>query len=158
MSGEKHGYELMQFLHSALDTTWQVSRSQLYVLLKRLEKQRLLSSTAELQESRPSRRVFHLTSEGRRAFLDWVRQPVRHVRDLRVEFLCKLFFVDSLSLEGGKSLVDEQVAMLEKLLTRIRNDPRRDESGFMKVVYGFKTRSVTCMLQWLNREVVPFVS
>ena len=39
MSGARHGYEIMQFLGSALDATWRLSTSQLYVLLKRLEEE-----------------------------------------------------------------------------------------------------------------------
>lgn len=34
MLGERHGYEIMQFLGSALEATWRVSTSQLYVFLK----------------------------------------------------------------------------------------------------------------------------
>jgi PadR family transcriptional regulator AphA len=33
-----------------------------------------------------------LTDEGRKAFTRWVRTPVQHGRDFRVEFLAKLFF------------------------------------------------------------------
>jgi DNA-binding PadR family transcriptional regulator len=158
MPGEKHGYELMQFLASALEATWQVSTSQLYVLLKRLDRQGWLGSRAEPQVVRPSKRVFYITPEGRSKFVEWVKQPVHHVRDLRMEFLCKLFFLDHLALEGGKELVDGQVAVLQELLKKIQEEPRRDESSFMEVVYGFKARSVECMLHWLKQEVVPFVS
>jgi DNA-binding PadR family transcriptional regulator len=158
MSGQKHGYELMQFLASALEATWQVSTSQLYVLLKRLERQGWLGSRAEPQLDRPSKRVFYITPEGRSKFLEWVKQPVHHVRDLRMEFLCKLFFLDHLALQGGNRLVDAQVGVLQELLKKIQEDPRKDESGFMKVLYGFKARSVECMLRWLKQEVVPFVS
>jgi len=59
--GQKHGYEIMQFLESALESTWRVSTSQLYVLLKRLEGKGLLQSSVETQETRPSKRVFCLT-------------------------------------------------------------------------------------------------
>lgn len=158
LSGEMHGYELMQFLSSALEMTWRVSTSQLYVLLKRLEKQECLGSRAEEQGVRPSRRVFHITPKGKKEFLAWLQQPVHHVRELRVEFLCKLFFFDHLALAGAKDLVEGQIRVLEHLLARIRRDPKKDESEFMKVVYSFKTQSVECMLSWLTEEVMPFVS
>ncbi len=75
MSGERHGYEIMQFLGSALGTTWRLSTSQLYVLLKRLEQEGLLDARAESQPSRPSKRVFDLTVKGRKTFLEWVDAP-----------------------------------------------------------------------------------
>jgi DNA-binding PadR family transcriptional regulator len=86
MPGPKHGYEILHFLAHALESTWQVSPSQLYVLLKRLEQQGLLRSNLKAQDTRPSKRVFSLTAAGERAFLAWLHSPVLHVRELRIEF------------------------------------------------------------------------
>ncbi|MBW2616231.1 MAG: PadR family transcriptional regulator, partial [Deltaproteobacteria bacterium] len=44
MSGSKHGYEILQFINTALGSTWYVGTSPLYVLLKRLERDGLLHS------------------------------------------------------------------------------------------------------------------
>jgi len=33
MAGPKHGYEIMQFLSTALGSTWHIGTSQLYALL-----------------------------------------------------------------------------------------------------------------------------
>jgi DNA-binding PadR family transcriptional regulator len=157
MSGDKHGYELMQFLSSALDSTWRIGTSQLYLLLKRLKAQGFLSSRLESQEIRPSKRVFRITEKGKLAFLNWFKEPTRHVRDLRMEFLCKLFFLDHLGLEGGEGLVNRQVAVLERLLGKIKENPLKDEGRFMRLVYGFKVRNVEAMLLWLSQDVMPLM-
>jgi DNA-binding PadR family transcriptional regulator len=157
MSGTRHGYEIMQFLGFALEATWRLSTSQLYVLLKRLEEDGFLESFPESQGTRPPKRVFNLTGEGRKAFLEWLSTPVEHVRDFRMEFLCKMFFFDSLSLAGAHDLVDAQIQVLEKLLDRIQMRPDKDESEFMKLVYGFKARNVESLLSWLVQEARPFV-
>ena len=60
-------------LDAALEATWRVSTSQLYVLLKRLEQGGWLASSPESQSSRPAKRVFHLTGAGRKAFLAWLK-------------------------------------------------------------------------------------
>jgi PadR family transcriptional regulator AphA len=157
MSGSRHGYEIMQFLGSALEATWRVSTSQLYVLLKRLKQEGLLESQPESQESRPSKRVFNLTRAGRKAFLDWLDAPVEHVRDFRMEFLCKMFFFDYLSFPGAKDLVEKQIRVLEELSDQIQRSPTKDEDGFTKLVYGFKARTVEGLLSWLVQEARPFV-
>jgi PadR family transcriptional regulator AphA len=157
MSSARHGYEILQFLDSALETTWRLSTSQLYVLLKRLEQEGCLESFAESQETRPPKRVFNLTRAGRKAFLEWLSAPVEHVRDLRMEFLSKMFFFDSLSLPGAKDLVNTQIRVLEKLLDKIQSRPSKDESGFMKLVYAFKAGNVESLLSWLRQEARPFV-
>lgn len=157
MSGSRHGYEIMQFLGSALEATWRVSTSQLYVLLKRLKQEGLLESQPESQESRPSKRVFNLTGAGRRAFLDWLDAPVEHVRDFRMEFLCKMFFFNYLSLPGAKDLVEKQIQVLEEILGQIQRSPTEGEDGFMNLVYGFKARTLEGLLSWLIQEARPFV-
>lgn len=157
MSGPRHGYEIMQFINSALGATWHVGTSQLYILLKRLERDGLLHSRVETQDTRPSRRVFSLTSEGKKVFLDWLHSPTEHVRDLRIEFLARLFFFDSLSLKGGSELIEAQVQVLEQLKERIERRQKKEKDPFNKLVFGFKMVTVEAWLQWLINQAKPFI-
>ena len=150
MSGPKHGYEIMQFLDSALESTWRVSTSQLYTLLKRLESGRLLKSSVEPQETRPSRRVFALTNTGKEAFLKWLHGPTEHVRDFRIEFVGKLFFFDHLSLEGAEELIGTQIERLAASKEKIRQQLEREHHLFNKLVYGLKMETVACYITWLS--------
>jgi PadR family transcriptional regulator AphA len=156
-SGQKHGYEIMQFLESALESTWRVSTSQLYVLLKRLEREGLLQSSVEAQETRPSKRVFSLTPVGTNAFLEWLRSPVNHVRDLRIEFLAKLFFFRHLSLQGGNDLVNAQVKALEEIKGWIQKRQDRENDPFNKLVLGIKVMTVESWLTWLRTQATHFM-
>ena len=88
--------------------------------------------------------------------MDWLGAPVEHVRDFRMEFLCKMFFFDHLSLPGAEDLVERQIRVLEKLSERIRKRTDKDERGFMNLVYRFKARNVECLVSWLTEEARPF--
>ena len=99
MQGPRHGYEIMRFLESALKAACRISSSQLYNLMKRMEKEKLLESSIEPQATRPSKRVFKITEKGKGAFLEWLASPTDHVRDFRLEFIGKLFFYHKLSLK-----------------------------------------------------------
>lgn len=156
-SGQKHGYEIMQFLESALESTWRVSTSQLYVLLKRLEREGLLRSTLETQKTRPSKRIFSLTPVGTNAFLEWLRTPVKHVRDLRIEFLAKLFFFRRLSLPGGNHVVNAQVNVLEEIKGRIRKRQDTENDPFNKLVLGIRVMTVESWLKWLRTQATHFM-
>ena len=156
-SGHKHGYEIMQFLESTLESTWRVSTSQLYVLLKRLEREGFVHSSLETQETRPSKRVFSLTPPGKNAFLEWVQSPTEHVRDLRIEFLAKLFFFHRLSLKGGDELVSAQVKALEEIKEGIRKRQGRENDPFEKLVLGIKVMTVETWLQWLRKQATHFL-
>lgn len=157
MSGSKHGYEIMQFLESALEPTWYVSTSQLYALLKRLEESGLLDSSMETQSSRPSKRVFFLTNEGKEAFLNWVHSPTEHVRDFRNEFISKLFFFHNLALEGGTDLVDAQVEILERLKNRLQRRGKMEQDPFNRLVYGYKLDTVKNLIRWLSMQAIAFM-
>ncbi|MBN2126573.1 MAG: PadR family transcriptional regulator [Deltaproteobacteria bacterium] len=158
MAGPKHGYEIMQFLEEALGDTWRVGTSQLYALLKKLEGKRLLCSTLESQETRPSKRVFSLTPSGKRAFLAWQRRPTRHVRDLRIEFLAKLFFFHRLPIEGAQDLVESQIRVLQGVREKIEKKRSGERDSYNNLVIAFKMRTIEAWLDWLQREAAPFVS
>jgi PadR family transcriptional regulator, regulatory protein AphA len=156
MTGARHGYEIMQFLGSSLEATWRVSTSQLYVLLKRLKEEGCLESFSESHGTRPPKRVFNLTAQGRKVFLEWLSEPIEHVRDFRMEFLCKMYFFDHLSLPGAPNLVEAQIRFLDKLLEKIRKGSAKDNDGFKKLVYSFKQRNAESLLSWLVEEARPF--
>ena len=60
--------------------------------------------------------LFHQTAHtwiprntaGKKLFLAWLQAPAEHARDLRIEFIAKLFFFHRLSLRGGSELIKAQ--------------------------------------------------
>jgi DNA-binding PadR family transcriptional regulator len=158
MPGPKHGYEILQFLNSALESTWQVSPSQLYMLLKRLEQHGMLQSNIKTQETRPSKRVFSLTPTGEKIFLSWLHNPSRHVRDLRIEFLARLFFFHRLSLEGADDLIEAQVQVLKRIMDKIRKREKTERDPYKKLVLSSKIATIDSWLQWLLEQAQPFFS
>ncbi len=157
MSGPKHGYEILQLLETGLGPAWSVSTSQLYVLLKRLEKERLVSSRLQTQDTRPSKRVFSLMPTAEKKFLDWLKSPTDHVRDLRIEFLAKLFFFRNLGLQGGNALVDAQITLLKQVKDGLIEKRRAERDDYNRLVYGFRVSTLTAWLNWLEEEAVVFV-
>ena len=153
----KHGYDIMQFLDSALGSTWQVSMSQLYVLLKRLEREGWVKSAMQSQDNRPARRVFSLTPAGRKVFLEWVHRPTEHVRELRMEFLAKLLFFRDFGLKGGTELVDAQIETLKEIRQGLVRKKERERDNFNRLVFGIKAMTIDTWLQWLRREARPFM-
>ena len=157
MSGPTHGYEILQFLDSSLGSTWRLSTSQLYALLKRLEKKDIVTSIVETQDTRPAKRVFSLTPVGKKAFLDWLQIPTAHVRDIRIEFLAKLFFFHRLSLKGGGKLIKAQVQILEQIRERILERQESEKDPHNKLVLGFKTVTLEAWHEWLLDQAEPFI-
>ena len=157
MTGSKHGYEIIQFLSSALEPAWRVSTSQLYLLLKRLELAEMVDSSLETQKTRPSKRVYGLTNLGRKVFVQWLQTPVEHVRDFRTEFLTKMFFFYHLALPGADKLLDGQIRGIDQLKRRVRDRKKMEDDAFLALVYGFKYHTIESLLTWLREDVRTFV-
>ena len=150
MTGPKHGYELHAYMSARMNEFWQLSMSQIYALLKRLENEGMVESKQEWQENRPAKKIFSLTQTGKRRFLSWVQSPVQHVRDFRIEFMAKLFFIRELHLKKGNSLIDRQIEVLQKKLGGIEGSKERITDGFERVLFSFKIAQTSAVLKWLH--------
>jgi DNA-binding PadR family transcriptional regulator len=157
-SGPKHGYDILQLLETRLGSTWYVSTSQLYVLLKKLEDRKWLRSSVAAQRKRPAKRVFSLTPEGERAFEQWLFSPTKHVRDLRIEFLTKLFFIRDLGFSGGEALVASQVKLLEALKETLLERRKRSKDEFRELVWDARIAGILSWMEWLKTSAGSFLS
>lgn len=69
------GYELLQALKRPIGFFWQASQSQIYPELKRLEVLGLVSFEVVEQTTRPDKKVYSITPEGREALRAWAVAP-----------------------------------------------------------------------------------
>lgn len=69
------GYELLQALKRPIGFFWQASQSQIYPELKRLEILGLVSFEVVEQTTRPDKKVYSITPEGRKALSAWAVAP-----------------------------------------------------------------------------------
>ncbi len=117
--GPAHGYDVFRFLDTNLRDICRFGRSQTYAVLNRLELEGLADHQKVDQDNLPSKKVFALTSLGEEALGSWVRSPVAHIRDLRVEFLVKLFFSGLQPPEVRKELLRNQREVCQRKAQRL---------------------------------------
>jgi PadR family transcriptional regulator AphA len=109
------GYELKQFFDSSVQHFWNAELSQIYPTLKSLEEQGHVDKRVEVQESRPNRKVYEITTSGREEFARWVRAP-QPPADLRDPFMIKIFFGAELPMEDVLVLLRRQMEEQQKVL------------------------------------------
>ena len=131
LDGPKHGYELARRFspETALGEICHLEMSMLYALLKKQEKVEHIEAELESQGSRPPKRIFHLTGLGRAAFMDWVRTPVGRSREIRLDFLVKLYFARQLGNDDVLALIDRQLEVCEALLDRLQRSTGFNEDA-----------------------------
>lgn len=151
MAQPLHGYELFQEFSRDLGRVWQIGLSQLYAQLKQLEEAGLVTAQTEPQPSRPPRKVYRLTGEGRAVFEDWVHQPTPYLRHLRVEFLARLYFFRRLSLPGLEDLVAVQKDVCRTQIERFQRHAAETDDDFRRLVLEFRQGQLEAVILWLDR-------
>jgi len=150
-----HGYDIHKFLSSGLNGVWYVGMSNMYGMLKKLESDGHVSSVIEAQANRPARRIFSVTEKGRNFFGDWISKPVNNIRDLRVEFIAKLYFFKDLNLSGGERLVERQKAVCRRILESTEGSAP-EKSRFTGLLSDFRSCQIRSILSWLE-ECLEFL-
>ncbi len=151
MFGPAHGYDLHRRVVRGLGPIWHIGMGHLYNALRNLERKGRVQSTLVPQADRPPRKVYAITAAGQGDFLAWVRRPVPAVRDIRVEFLAKLYFLRALGLEGWTELVGDQRALLSARLAQLEAQyARTDPATFYRLVLDLRLRQTRAALEWLE--------
>lgn len=95
----RHGYDVAAELRpgNPVGDVWRLSRQLVYRALDRLEDLGLVEPRrTEPGAAAPPRTVYGSTRRGRAALVEWLGEPVAHLRDVRGELLLKLVLHDRL--------------------------------------------------------------
>ncbi|MBK8823061.1 MAG: PadR family transcriptional regulator [Anaerolineales bacterium] len=118
------GYDLKQFMDTSTSNFWHAKLSQIYITLKALEKEGLVTSDVQEQTSRPDRRVYTLTEQGTQELDKWLRDTNVELPQLKDPFLLKLFFCARLDKESLLVQLKLQRDLHQKLLNEYRTDTK----------------------------------
>jgi PadR family transcriptional regulator AphA len=144
-----HGYEMMCFLgDEGLDAVCPVEQSTLYTYLRNVETRHLVTWTEERVGLRPPRKTYALSPQGREIIEDWLRRPVERMREVRLEFLLKLFFLNLTDYAAMKILLAQQISVCEDYLAHVQ--AARAESPFRRLVAHSKSSAAEATLGWLK--------
>jgi PadR family transcriptional regulator AphA len=149
-----HGYDLYKRLSSLepVGLVWRVKQSQLYAIMERLEVERLVTSTVIPGESHPNRKQYDLTDAGRSTFLTWRSSPVQHGREIRMEFLAKLYFTLLASKETTLALVIVQLASCSTWVANIERDLNGtpETQMYERIVFQYRLTQMRAVIGWLK--------
>jgi PadR family transcriptional regulator AphA len=148
--GNWHGYDLYQYLEQNLSLIWTLGRSQTYALLSRMEQAGLVAHKRQIQEKRPDRKIFSLAPAWRKIFNQWVKAPVAHIRDLRLEFLAKIHFLEKREQKSLGKLIEGQQEVCRKKMTRLAERKGAVLSGMERLTYDYRLSQAEAALKWLE--------
>ena len=145
-----HGYDIHRRLREHLGEVWKLNRSQVYSLLSKLERDGLVSHERVQQDNLPTKKIFHLTGAGRELFNSWVSSPVAGVRDLRLEFLTKLYFARLASENAEEKLLAHQLEACREKAERLAGMRRRCGTRIESRAADYRLALVEASIGWLE--------
>jgi DNA-binding PadR family transcriptional regulator len=161
-SGMGHGYNLArQFSPEApLGNVVRLEPGMVYHHLKKLERLGWVTAVPETGPGKSARRLFALTSSGRTELRRWLAEPVAHTREIRLDFLVKLYLALQLDPALAVRLVDEQRQQCSRLVESLSNRLRKakveekqdpDTASFGDMVLDMRLAQTRAALTWLDR-------
>lgn len=157
-----YGYDLARQFGEGqpLGEVLRLEPGMLYHHLKTLERQGWVASETEEQPARPARRTFRLTDGGRAELARWLSEPVAHTREIRLEFLLKLYFAGAIDPARRDMLIREQRAVLAALADSLGRQRAEAEAAaasdadpalrFRLAVLGLRVAQTEAALGWLD--------
>ena len=168
--GTAHGYDLArQFRRDQpLGEVIRLEPAMLYKHLKKLARLGWLTMTTEDQAPRPPRQVCHLTSSGEAELRRWLAEPVARTREIRLEFLVKLYFAMHIAPELALHLAGEQQAVMLQLANSLAEQRASlqvppdaapgDDLFFQDLVLDLRLRQTHAAAEWLEQTVTALRS
>jgi DNA-binding PadR family transcriptional regulator len=155
-SGEIHGYDLSRvFAESALGKIIRIEPGMLYHYLKKLARNNLITTRVEQQAGRPDRQVHTLTPHGEDVLRGWMTSPVTSTREIRLDFLVKLYLLQLLDADQARQLVQRQRAVMQSRADRLQSqvdDAQPDDldNAFGDMVLRLRLSQTRAALEWLD--------
>jgi DNA-binding PadR family transcriptional regulator len=159
--GLGYGYDLARHFGSGqpLGEVLRLETSMLYHHLKKLARAGWVEAAVEAHGARPPRRVYRLTPAGAAELHRWLSEPVEHTREIRLEFLVKLYFARRLDPTLAARLLADQrerctalEASLARRLAALDALPAQEIAEtreFSRLVLQFRLTQTRAAAAWL---------
>ncbi|MCC6236130.1 MAG: helix-turn-helix transcriptional regulator [Dehalococcoidia bacterium] len=148
-----HGYQLQRSFAPDGDLTGvlPLEQASLYGALKELANQGLIQGVEAREGLRPPKTVYQLTPDGRRLLASWLKRPVERLRQVRLDFLLKIYFTRKHGRRAVRSLVDAQVSACHEYLSQLEARAAEiDPDDFVYLVIESRTSAARSTLDWLR--------
>lgn len=148
-----HGYELQRRFAAAGDLAdvLPVEQPTLYAALKELAARGLIAGTEGREGLRPPRTVYALTVAGDRLLSAWLLAPVARLRQVRLDFLLKLYFARPRGERAVRALVDAQIQACHDYLVALDTHAvTLSPDDFAYLVSESRTSAARGTLDWLR--------
>ena len=113
--GPLSGYDLQKQFAQSVGHVWHAPDSQIYPELRKMEAARLIEGEEQTRGERGTRRLYHVTDAGDRAFLEWMQSPLDYQR-VRDPAHLRAAYLESATPEAARAFLRAHIAQWESEL------------------------------------------
>lgn len=153
LEGPAHGYRLHDAFTPGgeLGAVLRVEPPTLYAALKELEAARLIEGRESRAGARPPRVEYRLREEGRDAFERWLGEPAERLREVRLDFLLRLYFARRRGPGVVADLVRRQVEALNRYVAALEGwSAALPPGSWVALVADARLAAAQAARQWLE--------
>jgi DNA-binding PadR family transcriptional regulator len=110
------GYDIKRFFDNSVRHFWSADQAAIYRTLADLEAEQLVAHERVEQQTRPDRKLYHITPAGAAALDAWLVLPAAAVVR-REPLLLKLFFTNRLGAAGLSAVIDAELEAVDAELS-----------------------------------------
>jgi len=150
LGGPLHGYEMVRRLNEGIGSVWRLRKSQLYALLANLEREGFVIHQRIGHDKLPAKNIFNLTPDGIKLAKEWLERPVSHFRDIRLQFVTKLWFVRQFFPERERLLIKKQLGLCREKVTMFEGLRESCGNVVEALSYDLKITVIKSTVSWLE--------
>jgi DNA-binding PadR family transcriptional regulator len=122
--GPLSGYDLQKQFSLSVGHVWHAPDSQIYPELRKMEAEGLIEGEEQARGQRATRRVYHVTPEGERAFLDWMGTPLEYAR-VRDPAHLRAAYLEAATPDAAREFFRAHISQWEGELAQWEGELRR---------------------------------
>jgi len=150
-----YGYELQRRLggRTGLARVCPVEPAMVYAILKSLSGLELIDGEWDSSEY-PPKAVYAATPEGDAEFERWLRRPVGRMREVRRDFLVKLYFALEDDAAIARELLEAQIEACDLYAAEIERERAQVvPASFDAIALGAKASAARLTREWLQESL-----
>ena len=153
-SQPQHGYQLLETFNQPdhLGNVWNLSTSQLYAVLKRLEREGWITGQQITSDTAPARTEYVITDAGARHLQAWLGEehPSSSIRRVRVEFLSRMYVAQRLNLPAAP-IIARQRESCKEAQARLLSGRHDDAAGIGWLATELANAQLEAVLKWIDQ-------
>lgn len=152
--GPKHGYNIKKHIEHILQRQTRMNTNLLYPALHRLEKSKAIEKKAEMQEGKPTKNIYRITSIGKDLLKESIEEFGEADASKEDEFLARLAFFSLIDERTQNQILSQRKTAL-KLKLKHRESMRTEYSGYIKSpwlqrIIDFRERQLIEEIKWIE--------